>query len=158
MLAAIKNPLALDQNRVRGPADPVDSDRLGATRSAEPLATRKRGLRPAGVQSVAVRIVCEREEIIRNFKPEEYWTITAALEGANPPPFEAKLIKIGGKKAKVGNDAQAMGLVETLKKSAFTVSGIESKETKEKSAAPLHDEQAPAGSLAAGGTSRRRRP
>jgi DNA topoisomerase-1 len=131
MLAAIKNPLPLDRNRYEAQQTRRILDRLVGYQISPILWDKvKRGLSAGRVQSVAVRIVCEREEEIQNFKPEEYWTITAALEGANPPPFEAKLIKIGGKKAKVGNDAQATGLVETLRKSAFTVSGIESKETK----------------------------
>jgi DNA topoisomerase-1 len=131
MLAAIKNPLPLDRNRYEAQQTRRILDRLVGYQISPILWDKvKRGLSAGRVQSVAVRIVCEREEEIRSFKPEEYWTITAALEGANPPPFEAKLVKIGGKKAKVGNDAQARGLVETLKQAAFTVSGIESKETK----------------------------
>jgi len=131
MLAAIENPMPLDRNRYEAQQTRRILDRLVGYQISPILWKKvKYGLSAGRVQSVAVRIVCEREEEIRSFKPEEYWTITASLEGANPPPFEAKLIKIGGKKAKVGNDAQAMGLVEALKQAAFTVSGIESKETK----------------------------
>ncbi len=131
MLAAIKNPLPLDRNRYEAQQTRRILDRLVGYQISPILWNKVQyGLSAGRVQSVAVRIVCEREEEIRSFKPEEYWNITAALEGANPPPFEAKLVKIGGKKAKVGDGTQAAGLVETLKKSAFTVSGIESKETK----------------------------
>ena len=131
ILAAIKNPLPLDRNRYEAQQTRRILDRLVGYQISPILWNKVQyGLSAGRVQSVAVRIVCEREQEILNFKPEEYWNITAALEGANPPPFEAKLVKIGGKKAKVGNDTQAAGLVETLKTSAFTVSGIESKETK----------------------------
>jgi len=131
MLAAIRNPLPLDRNRYEAQQTRRILDRLVGYQISPILWDKvKRGLSAGRVQSVAVRIVCEREEEIRTFKPEEYWTITAALEGANPPPFEAKLVKIAGKKAKVGNGEQAAGLVETLKKSPFTVTSIESKETK----------------------------
>ncbi len=131
MLAAIKNPLPLDRNRYEAQQTRRILDRLVGYQISPILWNKVQyGLSAGRVQSVAVRIVCEREQEILNFKPEEYWNITAALEGANPPPFEAKLVKIGGKKAKVGDGTQAAGLVETLKKSAFTVSGIESKETK----------------------------
>nr|HPG71965.1 DNA topoisomerase [Syntrophales bacterium] len=131
MMAAIRNPLPLDTNRYEAQQTRRILDRLVGYQISPILWKKvKRGLSAGRVQSVAVRIVCEREEEIRNFKPEEYWTITAALEGANPPPFEAKLVRIGGKKARVGNAGQASGLVERLKQSAFTVSAVESKETK----------------------------
>jgi len=131
MLAAIRNPLPLDRNRYEAQQTRRILDRLVGYQISPILWDKvKRGLSAGRVQSVAVRIVCEREEEIRNFTPEEYWTITASLEGANPPPFEAKLVKIAGKKAKVTNDAQARDLVERLKQAAFTVSSIESKETK----------------------------
>ena len=131
MLAAIKNPLPLDRNRYEAQQTRRILDRLVGYQISPILWDKvKRGLSAGRVQSVAVRIVCEREEEILNFKSEEYWTIAASLEGANPPPFEAKLVKIGGKKGKVTNDGQAKGIVEALRTSAFTVSSIESKETK----------------------------
>ncbi|HNQ01835.1 MAG TPA: type I DNA topoisomerase, partial [Syntrophales bacterium] len=131
MLAAIRNPLPLDRNRYEAQQTRRILDRLVGYQISPILWDKvKRGLSAGRVQSVAVRIVCEREEEIRNFTPEEYWTITAALEGADPPPFEARLVKIAGKKAKVASDAQARELVERLKASAFTVSAVESKETK----------------------------
>ncbi|GAJ16791.1 unnamed protein product, partial [marine sediment metagenome] len=61
----------------------------------------KWGLSAGRVQSVAVRMICDREEEIQKFIPEEYWNITAFLEGSSPPPFEARLIKINSKKSKV---------------------------------------------------------
>ena len=131
MLAAIQNPLPLDRNRYEAQQTRRILDRLVGYQISPILWDKvKRGLSAGRVQSVAVRIVCEREEEILNFKPEEYWTIAALLEGANPPAFEAKLVKIAGKKAKVTNESQAKGIVEGLRSAAFTVSGIESKETK----------------------------
>jgi DNA topoisomerase-1 len=50
------------------------------------------------VQSVAVRIIAERERAILAFVPEEYWTVEARLEGGQPPPFAARLAEIGGQK------------------------------------------------------------
>ncbi|MBI4125821.1 MAG: DNA topoisomerase I, partial [Deltaproteobacteria bacterium] len=52
----------------------------------------RRGLSAGRVQSIAVRIICEREEEIDAFKSQEYWSITAKLEGGTPPPFEARVI------------------------------------------------------------------
>src|SRR5499426_1999454 len=59
----------------------------------------RRGLSAGRVQTVAVRLVVERERDILAFVPEEYWTLGAHLEGSAPPPFEARLIKIDDKKA-----------------------------------------------------------
>src|SRR5262249_6125769 len=55
----------------------------------------KRGLSAGRVQSVAVRIICERERSIRAFVPGEYWSITAQLQGGAPPPFAARLPRLG---------------------------------------------------------------
>src|SRR5262245_23494726 len=61
----------------------------------------KRGLSAGRVQAVAVRLVVEREREIAAFKPVEYWTVEANVEGANPPPFKVRLAKIDGKKAEL---------------------------------------------------------
>ncbi len=90
----------------------------------------KRGLSAGRVQSVAVRIICDREEEIRRFVPEEYWNISALLEGKKPPAFEARLIKIHGKKAKVGDGAAAEGILTTLKTTPFEVASLDRKEVK----------------------------
>ncbi len=97
----------------------------------------KRGLSAGRVQSVALRIICDREEEIKRFVPEEYWNIIAVLEGKNPPSFEAKLIKVDGKKAKIPNGESASRLVEALKKADFAVASIEKKEVKRRPPAPF---------------------
>ena len=58
----------------------------------------KGGLSAGRVQSVAVRIICERERQIQAFESEEYWSITAHLQSDAPPPFSAKLVKKAGEK------------------------------------------------------------
>ena len=97
----------------------------------------KRGLSAGRVQSVAVRIICDREAEIRAFVPEEYWNLTALLEGSNPPPFEAKLNKIDGKKAKVGNAERSAEVVASLQGAPFIVSAVEKKEVKRQPPAPF---------------------
>ncbi len=97
----------------------------------------KRGLSAGRVQSVAVRIICDREAEIAKFIPEEYWNITALLEGANPPAFEAKLLKIDGKKAKIGDGTRSAEVVASLKEAPFTVSAVEKKEVKRQPPAPF---------------------
>ena len=67
----------------------------------------KRGLSAGRVQSVAVRLVVEREAEIRAFVPEEYWTIDADVEGSVPPPFTCRVFKLDGKKAEMTNEGEA---------------------------------------------------
>ncbi|MGM0654156.1 MAG: type I DNA topoisomerase [Thermodesulfobacteriota bacterium] len=90
----------------------------------------QRGLSAGRVQSVAVKIICDREREIRAFKPEEYWTITADLEGENPPVFNAALTKISGEKAKITNGDQAHAIVADLEKASFIVREIKNKTIK----------------------------
>src|SRR5437899_6844546 len=59
----------------------------------------KRGISAGRVQTVALRLIVEREREIKAFRPEEYWSLTAMLSGSEPPPFEAKLSRIGAEKA-----------------------------------------------------------
>ena len=61
----------------------------------------KPGLSAGRVQSVAVRLICEREAEIDAFEAKEYWTITATLKGNEPSPFDAKLFRIGSEKAAI---------------------------------------------------------
>jgi DNA topoisomerase-1 len=91
-----------------------------------PLLWKKvaRGLSAGRVQSIALRIICEREKEIRAFVPEEYWTIFAHLAGENPPPFRAALFKIDGKKAKVGDGQSAESIVAELRDADFILDKI----------------------------------
>ncbi len=97
----------------------------------------RRGLSAGRVQSVAVRMVCEREEEICAFTPEEYWSFRTDLEGKIPPPFEAQLDKISGKKAKIDNRAEADKITEELRAAAYTISKIDKKQKKRNSAPPF---------------------
>ncbi|MCP4746086.1 MAG: type I DNA topoisomerase [Desulfobacteraceae bacterium] len=82
----------------------------------------KGGLSAGRVQSVAVRIICERERAIQKFESQEYWSITAHLQSAGAQVFEAKLAKIDGEKAHIPNETAAMEIVESLKGKKFSVS------------------------------------
>ncbi|MCU1278745.1 MAG: topoisomerase, partial [bacterium] len=97
----------------------------------------KRGLSAGRVQSVAVRIVVEREREISAFKPVEYWTIEADVEGHEPPPFRVRLVKIDGNKAELGNGEDSRKVVEELKKSPFVVEKVDRKERKKNPLAPF---------------------
>jgi len=88
----------------------------------------KGGLSAGRVQSVTLRLICERERAIEAFKREEYWSVTAHLRGKKPPAFEAVLRKLDGKEAKLSKEPEAAKVVAELKGEKFTVSKVEKKE------------------------------
>lgn len=87
----------------------------------------KSGLSAGRVQSVAVRIICEREKAIQAFEPEEYWSITAHLHAPGPPPFIARLTRHHGKKVKIGNGQAAADIVAALENQSFIVASVQKK-------------------------------
>lgn len=97
-----------------------------------PLLWRKvqSNLSAGRVQSVSVRIICEREREIQAFNPEEYWTITANLEGSEPPSFEAKLAKKLGKKITIPNEDTTNTILKELSTEKYIVESITKKTTK----------------------------
>jgi len=138
ILAAINHPLSLDFNKYEAQQTRRILDRLVGYQISPVLWDKvKRGLSAGRVQSVAVRMICEREEDINKFIPEEYWNLLAKFAGSNPPPFDAKLIKIDGKKAKVTNGEQAAQLVASLKNATFIVEKLEKKELKRSALPPF---------------------
>ena len=88
----------------------------------------KRGISAGRVQSVALRLIVEREEAREVFKPEEYWLFKALLAADVPPPFKAELAKLGGKKAVVSNAAQAQDIEDAMAGKPFVVESVEEKE------------------------------
>ena len=138
MLAALNNPQKLDLNKYEAQQTRRILDRLVGYQISPILWDKvKRGLSAGRVQSVAVRLICDREDDIRRFVPEEYWNMTALLNGENPPPFEAKLHRIDDKRAKVADEAQATALKKKLQKADFIVAELEKKETKRQPLPPF---------------------
>ncbi len=88
----------------------------------------KRGISAGRVQSVALKLVVEREKERRAFVPEEYWAFKALLEGASPPPFEAELWKVDGKKPEIGNAQTAEALEKNILANPFVVTDLAEKE------------------------------
>ncbi|MBF0101907.1 MAG: type I DNA topoisomerase [Desulfobacterales bacterium] len=84
----------------------------------------QRGLSAGRVQSVAVRIICERESEIQAFETTEYWKIGAVLQGETPPPFSANLTKKNQKAIDIPNEAIATEIVSELQQAKFTVEKI----------------------------------
>jgi DNA topoisomerase-1 len=131
---AIQHPHALDRNLYEAQQARRVLDRLVGYQIS-PLLWKKvrRGLSAGRVQSVAVRIICERERAIQAFVPKEYWSITARLEGAEPPPFAARLFRLGEdkldpEKFRIDNESAATGLVERLRQAEWRVARVERKE------------------------------
>ncbi|HID29817.1 MAG TPA: DNA topoisomerase I, partial [Desulfobacterales bacterium] len=83
-----------------------------------------RGLSAGRVQSVAVCMICERERKIHAFQPEEYWSITAQLEGESPPPFLAKLIKKHDKKLRIPDEKASQAILKDLGNACFRVEKV----------------------------------
>src|SRR5262247_2906193 len=113
--AAFTQPGKIDLKKVDAQQARCVLDRLVGY-SLSPLLWEKvqRGLSAGRVQSVAVRLIVEREREIKAFVPVEYWTLEAELEGKSPPPFRARLAKLDGKKAEVSDKATADALLEEL--------------------------------------------
>ncbi|MGD0624672.1 MAG: type I DNA topoisomerase [Thermodesulfobacteriota bacterium] len=88
----------------------------------------RRGLSAGRVQSVAVRLLCEREKEIHSFVPQEYWTLQALLEGSAPPSFKATLARVDSKKAEIRNQGEAQAILQDLDHLSFSVKEIERKE------------------------------
>lgn len=98
------------------------------------------GLSAGRVQSVALRLICEREKEIQAFVAQEYWTIDAALKTAGGEAFQARLVTEDGKrldKFAIGTEAQAMALVAALERAEFRVAAISRSEKKRNPAAPF---------------------
>ena len=85
------------------------------------------GLSAGRVQSVAVRIICEREREIQAFTPEEYWSITALLAGETPPPFSAKLTRKGNRKITIPDEKTARKITAAVQQAAFRVEKVKKK-------------------------------
>ncbi len=98
----------------------------------------RRGLSAGRVQSVAVRIIVDREEEIRSFKSTEYWTIDGKFHTANSKKlFSAKLSEIDGKKAELKDKKETDAILERLKNADYTVSGIKKSQRKKQPAPPF---------------------
>jgi DNA topoisomerase-1 len=97
----------------------------------------KGGLSAGRVQSVALRIICERERAIQVFEPQEYWSISAQLEGSAPPPFSAKLVKKNKEKINIDNEKAANKILADLDGQPFIVNKILRKVTKKNPVPPF---------------------
>ena len=135
---AIGQPLELDAKKFESQQARRILDRLVGYQISPVLWTKvKRGLSAGRVQSVAVRLVVEREQEISIFKPQEYWTVEALVEGAAPPPFTAKFSKLDGKRTELTNEGAAREVVDIITSTPLVVAGVERKERRKNPPPPF---------------------
>lgn len=127
---AIAHPGRIDQRKVDAQQARRILDRLvGYQVSPFLWKTVRRGLSAGRVQTVALRLICEREEEIKSFRPQEYWTIAARLQGENGP-FVAELVKIDDKKPNLGDRSASDRVCQELSRASFSVLRMEKKDKK----------------------------
>ncbi len=138
ILKAMSAPQDLDRSKFDAQQVRRILDRLVGYQ-VSPLLWRKvkGGLSAGRVQSVAVRIICERERAIQAFEPEEYWSITATLEKDGPPKFLARLAKKNGKKFAIGNQEAAEEVERDVKGVAWQVGQVTKKTVKKNPPPPF---------------------
>ena len=135
---AIRNPGELNEAKYNAQQARRILDRLVGYQISPLLWDKvRRGLSAGRVQSVAVRLIVDREREIRAFKPEEYWSITATLEGRTPPPFEAKLVRIGDQKVEIRSGEEAQRIVSALDGATWVVQKVEKRERRRSPAPPF---------------------
>lgn len=136
---ALKNPRAIDLNLVDAQQARRILDRIVGYKLSPIICKRIKPRLSAGrVQSVALRLLVEREESILKFVPEEFWTITADLQKKSPKfDFKAVLNSFKGKKIKVGKAEEAEYIKTVLNDAEFNVQKVKKTVSKSKSPAPF---------------------
>jgi len=135
---AIANPTELDKNKFDAQQTRRVLDRLVGYQISPILWNKvKRGLSAGRVQSVAVRIIVEREAEIAAFKAEEYWTVEASVEASLPPKFTLRLHKVDGQKPERLGADDAKRIAQVLRQVPLKVGNVERKERRKMPLAPF---------------------
>ncbi len=138
VLLAIEHPGKIDINKVDAQQARRVLDRLVGYQISPILWQKvRRGLSAGRVQSVALRLICEREDEIKAFVPEEFWSLTALLEGRLPPQFEAKLIKKDEEKLKIKNNEEVQQVLAQLQNKTYAVAKVDKKERRRNPVPPF---------------------
>ncbi len=129
--AAFKNPGRINKHKVDAQLTRRILDRLVGYKISPLLWDKvRRGLSAGRVQTVALRMIVEREQEIRAFKAEEYWNLEARLAGQSPPEFVAKARLLDGKKWNVADGETANAIVEEMRQVPFIVQRVHCREKK----------------------------
>jgi DNA topoisomerase-1 len=135
---AFAHPREIDQNLVDAQQTRRVLDRIVGYQISPLLWDKvRRGLSAGRVQTVALRLIVEREREIRAFEKKEYWTIDAQLAGPKPPQFDARFVGRGDEKTEVPNEEEANKLRAALEKAEWRVRSVEKKERRRSPTAPF---------------------
>ena len=138
ILSALEHPTSINKQMVDAQQARRVVDRLVGYKISPILWDKvRRGLSAGRVQSVALKLVCDREREIDAFVSEEYWNITARLAASVPPEFDAKLLKRDGAAIKVGNQSEADAVLADLKQADWVVASVTTKERKKNAVPPF---------------------
>lgn len=136
---SLKHPRDINMNLVNAQQARRILDRIVGY-ELSPLLWKKvrRGLSAGRVQSVALRLICEREQEIKDFVIEEYWSIVGNFKTESNKEFAAKLLSVAGKKVQINNEAQAKEIEAYLKKEKYAVTDVKKKERQRTPAPPFN--------------------
>ncbi len=139
-LAALQEPHRIDMDRVNAQQARRILDRLVGYKISPLLWSKVRGGLSAGrVQSVAVKLIVDREREIQAFVPREYWSVTAVLAAAGDPesPFAADLVSHRGQKIEIASGAAADAVLRALDGAAYRVASVKKRELRRHAPAPF---------------------
>ncbi len=135
---AMKNPSSIDEHLVASQRARRVMDRIVGYKISPFLwKTVYYGLSAGRVQSVALRLICEREEGIKKFVPEEYWSITGEFKAQANETFLAKLFRYKGEEPKITNEQTANNIVDESRRESYSIKDVQKKVVKRNPLAPF---------------------
>ncbi len=135
---AFLHPREIDQNLVDAQQTRRVLDRIVGYQVSPLLWDKvRRGLSAGRVQTVALRLIVEREREIKAFEKKEYWTIDAHLGAARPPAFDARFVGRGDEKTEIPNGEESKKITDALEAATWTVKTVEKKERRRSAAPPF---------------------
>ena len=135
---AFQHPRDIDRNLVDAQQTRRVLDRIVGYQVSPLLWDKvRRGLSAGRVQTVALRLIVEREREIKAFEKKEYWTIDANLVGAKPPAFVARFVGRGDEKTEIPNGEESQKIVDALNAAQWSVRNVEKKERRRSPAPPF---------------------
>ena len=136
--AAFDHPREIDWNLVDAQQTRRVLDRIVGYQISPLLWDKvRRGLSAGRVQTVAVRLIVEREREIKVFEKKEYWTIDALLSATKPPAFDARFTGIGGEKIEVSNGEESEKITNGLRQAEWSVRSVEKRERRRSATPPF---------------------